>query len=35
MSRANLRESVLWMVAGGDHHNQVRQEMADSRIRRP
>lgn len=33
MSRANLREGVLWIVAKGDVHDEVRQEMADDYIR--
>jgi quinone-modifying oxidoreductase subunit QmoB len=33
MSRANLREGVIWIVAEGDAHDEVRQEMADDYIR--
>jgi quinone-modifying oxidoreductase subunit QmoB len=33
MSRANLREGVLWVVAPGDAHDEVRQEMADDYVR--
>lgn len=33
MSRANLREGVLWIVAKGEAHDEVRQEMADDYIR--
>jgi quinone-modifying oxidoreductase subunit QmoB len=33
MSRANLREGVLWVVAAGDAHDEVRQEMADDYLR--
>ena len=33
MARANLREGVLWVVAEGDAHNEVRQEMADDYVR--
>jgi quinone-modifying oxidoreductase subunit QmoB len=29
VARANLREGVLWMVAEGDQHDEVRQEAAD------
>ncbi len=33
MSRANLREGVLWVVAEGEDHDEVRQEMADDYVR--
>jgi len=33
MSRANLREGVIWVVAEGDLHDEVRQEMADDYVR--
>ena len=33
MARANLREGVLWIVAEGEAHDEVRQEMADDYIR--
>ena len=33
MARANLREGVLWVVAEGDAHDEVRQEMADDYVR--
>ncbi len=33
MARANLREGVLWIVAQGADHDEVRQEMADDYIR--
>jgi len=33
MSRANLREGVLWIVAEGEKHNEVRQEMAADYVR--
>ncbi|MBK7767261.1 MAG: hydrogenase iron-sulfur subunit [Sulfuritalea sp.] len=33
MSRANLREGVLWVVAEGEAHDEVRQEMADDYVR--
>ncbi|WP_295444956.1 FAD-dependent oxidoreductase [uncultured Thiodictyon sp.] len=33
MARANLREGVLWVVAPGTDHDEVRQEMADDYIR--
>ncbi len=33
MSRANLREGVLWVVAEGAEHDEVRQEMADDYVR--
>ncbi len=33
MSRANLREGVLWVVAEGADHDEVRQEMADDYVR--
>jgi quinone-modifying oxidoreductase subunit QmoB len=33
MSRANLREGVIWVVAEGDKHDEVRQEMADDYVR--
>src|ERR1019366_6289647 len=33
MSRANLREGVLWIVAAGEAHDEVRQEMADDYVR--
>ncbi|MBI1887299.1 MAG: hydrogenase iron-sulfur subunit [Nitrosomonadales bacterium] len=33
MSRANLREGVIWVVAEGDQHDEVRQEMADDYLR--
>ncbi|MGC2457688.1 MAG: FAD-dependent oxidoreductase [Gallionellaceae bacterium] len=33
MSRANLREGVIWVVAEGSEHDEVRQEMADDYVR--
>jgi quinone-modifying oxidoreductase subunit QmoB len=33
MSRANLREGVIWVVADGEAHDLVRQEMADDYVR--
>jgi quinone-modifying oxidoreductase subunit QmoB len=33
LSRANLREGVLWVVAEGSEHDDVRQEMADDYVR--
>ena len=33
MSRANLREGVIWVVADGDAHDEVRQEMANDYVR--
>ncbi len=33
MSRANLREGVIWVVAEGGQHDEVRQEMADDYVR--
>ena len=33
VSRANLREGVLWAVASGAEHDEVRQEMADDYVR--
>ncbi|MDD5249736.1 MAG: hydrogenase iron-sulfur subunit [Rhodocyclaceae bacterium] len=33
VSRANLREGVLWVVAEGPAHDEVRQEMAEDYIR--
>ncbi|MBK6600783.1 MAG: FAD-dependent oxidoreductase [Betaproteobacteria bacterium] len=33
MARANLREGVLWVVAEGSAHDEVRQEMADDYVR--
>jgi quinone-modifying oxidoreductase subunit QmoB len=33
LARANLREGVLWVVAQGDAHAEVRQEMADDYVR--
>jgi quinone-modifying oxidoreductase subunit QmoB len=33
MSRANLREGVIWVVAEGSDHDEVRQEMAEDYIR--
>jgi len=32
MSRANLREGVIWVVAKGEQHDEVRQEMADDYV---
>ena len=31
--RANLREGVIWVVADGDAHDEVRQEMANDYVR--
>ena len=31
--RANLREGVIWAVADGSQHDEVRQEMADDYVR--
>jgi len=33
MARANLREGVLWVVAEGSEHDEVRQDMADDYLR--
>lgn len=33
MTRANLREGVMWVVAEGSEHDEVRQEMADDYVR--
>ncbi len=33
ISRANLREGVLWVVAEGSEHDEARQEMADDYVR--
>jgi quinone-modifying oxidoreductase subunit QmoB len=33
MARANLREGVLWAVAAGGEHDEVRQEMAADYVR--
>jgi quinone-modifying oxidoreductase subunit QmoB len=33
VARANLREGVLWIVAEGEAHDEVRQEMADDYVR--
>ncbi len=33
MARANLREGVIWVVAEGSTHDEVRQEMADDYVR--
>ncbi len=33
MSRANLREGVIWIVAEGAEHDEVRQEMAEDYLR--
>jgi quinone-modifying oxidoreductase subunit QmoB len=33
VARANLREGVLWIVADGATHDEVRQEMADDYVR--
>jgi quinone-modifying oxidoreductase subunit QmoB len=33
LSRANLREGVLWIVAEGSDHDEVRQEMAEDYVR--
>jgi quinone-modifying oxidoreductase subunit QmoB len=33
MSRTNLREGVLWVVAQGSDHDEVRQEMAEDYVR--
>ena len=33
MARANLREGVLWAVAEGSEHDEVRQEMAADYVR--
>ena len=33
MTRANLREGVIWVVAQGEEHDEVRQEMADDYVR--
>jgi len=32
-ARANLREGVLWVVAAGAEHDEVRQEMAEDYVR--
>jgi len=33
VTRANLREGVIWAVADGPEHDEVRQEMADDYVR--
>ena len=33
VSRANLREGVVWVVAEGAEHDEVRQEMAEDYVR--
>ncbi|MDD5296158.1 MAG: hydrogenase iron-sulfur subunit [Rhodocyclaceae bacterium] len=33
LSRANLREGVMWVVAQGSDHDEVRQEMAEDYVR--
>ncbi|MCK6385963.1 MAG: hypothetical protein L6Q52_16730, partial [Rhodocyclaceae bacterium] len=33
VSRANLREGVIWVVAEGAEHDEVRQEMAEDYVR--
>jgi quinone-modifying oxidoreductase subunit QmoB len=33
VSRANLREGVLWIVAEGSDHDETRQEMAEDYVR--
>ena len=33
MTRANLREGVIWVVSEGADHDEVRQEMADDYVR--
>ena len=33
LARANLREGVLWVVAAGSEHDEVRQEMAADYVR--
>ncbi len=33
VSRANLREGVIWIVAQGADHDEVRQEMAEDYVR--
>jgi quinone-modifying oxidoreductase subunit QmoB len=33
VSRSNLREGVIWVVAPGDEHKDVRQEMAEDYLR--
>jgi len=33
VARANLREGVIWIVAKGEAHDEVRQEMADDYVR--
>ncbi len=33
MTRANLREGVIWVVSEGGDHDEVRQEMADDYVR--
>jgi quinone-modifying oxidoreductase subunit QmoB len=33
MTGANLREGVVWVVAEGSEHDEVRQEMADDYVR--
>jgi quinone-modifying oxidoreductase subunit QmoB len=33
MSRANLREGVIWVIAEGEQHDEVRQEMANDYVR--
>ena len=33
MTRTNLREGVIWVVAEGSEHDEVRQEMADDYVR--
>src|SRR5512138_3778573 len=33
ISRANLREGVLWVIPEGNQHDEVRQEMAEDYVR--
>ena len=33
VSRANLREGVIWVVAEGSEHDEIRQEMAEDYVR--
>jgi quinone-modifying oxidoreductase subunit QmoB len=33
VSRANLREGVIWVVAEGSDHDEIRQEMAEDYVR--
>jgi quinone-modifying oxidoreductase subunit QmoB len=33
VSRANLREGVIWVIAEGSDHDEVRQEMAEDYVR--